>query len=135
MSKKIFHAAPEKTQSSSRRIMMVDPVERRKEKKSRELEEGVAGRGTERRKARQAVKREARSSRDTTRQQRRQAKLPVSSIDFEIGDLVYHVKNENTFMLVTGIDRSVAGRIYVECMLGTKTIEYRAIKVRKADAD
>ncbi len=134
MSKKIFHSTPKRMLSLPQKVMVVDPVSRRHEKSTREYADGETRRGTNRRKARQAVKQEARYNRETSRDQRRQAKLPVTSIGFEVGDLVYHIRDEDTFMLVTGISK-FARHTYVECMVGTNVIEHKALHLRKAEED
>jgi len=78
------------------------------------------------------VKAQARRNRDTTKRQRQLTKRKKSTITYQPGDLVYHVRRPEIPMLVMSIDHTYHDAI-VEVMLGANMVRYKAIQLRKVE--
>jgi len=89
--------------------------------------------------AKRELKSQARQNRDTSRRERTLAKKSVTAIDFQVGDLVYHVQRPNIFGLVMDINahhQSVEqGDPIINVMVGIDIQSYRGKSLRKITDD
>jgi len=69
-------------------------------------------------------------NRSTTKRQRQMKLRKKSTIDYAVGDLVYHSRRPEVPMLVVSIETRYHDAT-VEVMIGTAMMRYKAINLRK----
>ena len=123
MGKKIFIDAP-------RARPTVERLEERDDTCREFLSGSVGVRPIQKRSRRRSVKAQARMNRATSKQQRKLKLRRKSTIDYVVGDLVYHNRRPEMAMLVVSIETTYYD-IVVEVMVGTDMVRYKAINLRK----
>ena len=125
MGKKIFIDTPARRPA-------IERVDEREISHRQRLSGSVGETQKEKARKRRNVKAQARVNRDTTKRQRQLTKRKKSTITYQPGDLVYHVRRPEIPMLVMSIDHAYHDAI-VEVMLGADMVRYKAIQLRKVE--
>jgi hypothetical protein len=123
MGKKIFIDTP-------RARPTVERLDERDDSCREFLSGSVGVRPMEKRRRKRAVKAQARMNRDTSTHQRKLKLRRKSTIDYAVGDLVYHRRRPEVPMLVMSIETRYHDAT-VEVMIGTAMMRYKAINLRK----